>query len=94
MSFDGVFTHAMVNELRETLLSSRISKIHQPYENEIVLVIRSRGKNHRLLLSAHPSYARVQITQIDYQNPDNPPNFVMMLRKYFDGAILEEIEQI
>ncbi|WP_275400005.1 fibronectin-binding protein EfbA [Enterococcus faecium] len=94
MSFDGVFTHAMVNELRETLLSGRISKIHQPYENEIVLVIRSRGKNHRLLLSAHPSYARVQITQIDYQNPDNPPNFVMMLRKYLDGAILENIEQI
>ena len=93
MSFDGVFTHAMVNELRETLLSGRISKIHQPYENEIVLVIRSRGKNHRLLLSAHPSYARVQITQIDYQNPDNPPNFVM-LRKYLDGAILENIEQI
>ncbi|MBC9709013.1 MAG: NFACT family protein, partial [Enterococcus sp.] len=60
----------------------------------IVLVIRSRGKNHRLLLSAHPSYARVQITQIDYQNPDNPPNFVMMLRKYLDGAILENIEQI
>lgn len=94
MSFDGVFTHAMVNELSETLLSGRISKIHQPYENEIVLVIRSRGKNHRLLLSAHPSYARVQITQIDYQNPDNPPNFVMMLRKYLDGAILENIEQI
>lgn len=94
MSFDGVFTHAMVNELRETLLSGRISKIHQPYENEIVLVIRSRGKNHRLLLSAQPSYARVQITQIDYQNPDNPPNFVMMLRKYLDGAILESIEQI
>ncbi|HFJ7909687.1 TPA: fibronectin-binding protein EfbA [Enterococcus faecium] len=94
MSFDGVFTHAMVNEFRETLLSGRISKIHQPYENEIVLVIRSRGKNHRLLLSAHPSYARVQITQIDYQNPDNPPNFVMMLRKYLDGAILENIEQI
>ncbi|SJX71295.1 Fibronectin/fibrinogen-binding protein [Enterococcus faecium] len=94
MSFDGVFAHAMVNELRETLLSGRISKIHQPYENEIVLVIRSRGKNHRLLLSAHPSYARVQITQIDYQNPDNPPNFVMMLRKYLDGAILESIEQI
>ena len=94
MSFDGVFTHAMVNELRETLLSGRISKIHQPYENEIVLVIRSRVKNHRLLLSAHPSYARVQITQIDYQNPDNPPNFVMVLRKYLDGAILESIEQI
>lgn len=94
MSFDGVFTHAMINELRETLLSGRISKIHQPYENEVVLVIRSRGKNQRLLLSAHPSYARIQITQIDYQNPDTPPNFVLMLRKHLDGAILESIEQI
>ena len=94
MSFDGVFTHAMINELRETLLSGRISKIHQPYENEVVLVIRSRGKNQRLLLSAHPSYARIQITQIDYQNPDTPPNFVMMLRKHLDGAVLESIEQI
>lgn len=94
MSFDGVFTHAMINELRDTLLSGRISKIHQPYENEVVLVIRSRGKNQRLLLSAHPSYARIQITQIDYQNPDTPPNFVMMLRKHLDGAILESIEQI
>ncbi|EMF0084779.1 fibronectin-binding protein EfbA [Enterococcus hirae] len=94
MSFDGVFIHAMINELRETLLSGRISKIHQPYENEVVLVIRSRGKNQRLLLSAHSSYARIQITQIDYQNPDTPPNFVMMLRKHLDGAILESIEQI
>ncbi|WP_430596525.1 fibronectin-binding protein EfbA [Enterococcus sp. DIV0175] len=94
MSFDGVFTHAMVSELRDTLLSGRISKIHQPYENEIILVIRSRGANHRLLLSAHPSYARIQITQIDYQNPDTPPNFVMMLRKHLDGALLEKIEQV
>lgn len=94
MSFDGVFTHAMVNELRGVLLSGRISKIHQPYENEVVLVIRSQGKNHRLLLSAHPSYARIQLTEIAYQNPDTPPNFVMMLRKHLEGAILEDIQQI
>lgn len=93
MSFDGVFTHLMIQELQEKLLSGRISKIHQPYESEIVLVIRSHGQNHRLLLSAHPSYARVQITEIAYANPDNPPNFVMMLRKYLDGALLESIHQ-
>lgn len=94
MSFDGVFTHAMTAELAAALVSGRISKIHQPYENEIVLVIRSKGKNQRLLLSAHPSYARVQLTEIAYANPDTPPNFVMMLRKYLDGAILESIQQI
>ncbi|MHC5229149.1 fibronectin-binding protein EfbA [Enterococcus sp. LJL99] len=94
MSFDGVFTHNMVNELSEQLLHGRISKIHQPYDNEIVLVIRSKGKNNKLLLSAHPSYARVQLTEIAYGNPDTPPNFVMMLRKFLDGAILEQIEQL
>lgn len=84
MSFDGVFTHGIVSELSEALVTGRISKIHQPYENEIVLVIRTKGKNHKLLLSAHPSYARVQLTEIAYANPDTPPNFVMMLRKFLE----------
>ena len=94
MSFDGVFTHLITNELTDLLVGGRISKIHQPYQNEIILVIRSQGKNHKLLLSAHPSYARVQLTDIAYQNPETPPNFVMMLRKYLDGAILTGISQI
>ncbi|MEG0628787.1 MAG: NFACT family protein, partial [Enterococcus sp.] len=48
MSFDGVFTHAMVRELNDQLSTGRISKIHQPYEHEIVLVIRAQGKNQKL----------------------------------------------
>lgn len=94
MSFDGVFTHRMVAELTETLVTGRLSKIHQPYDNEIILVIRAKGKNYKLLLSAHPSYARVQLTEIAFANPDTPPNFVMMLRKFLEGAILEQIQQI
>lgn len=94
MSFDGVFTHSMVNELKDTIGSGRISKIHQPYENEVILVIRQHGKNQKLLLSAHPSYARIQLTQMDYKNPEQPPTFCTSLRKYLDGAILENIEQI
>lgn len=94
MSFDGVFTHAMVRELKDQLVTGRISKIHQPYENEVVLVIRAQGKNRRLLLSAHPSYARIQLTEIAYTNPENPPNFVMMLRKHLEGTILEDIHQV
>ena len=94
MSFDGIFTHLMIQELNQQLKGGRISKVHQPYSNELVLVIRSQGKNHKLLLSAHPSYARIQLTNMSYQNPDTPPNFVMILRKHLDGAILEEIKQV
>lgn len=94
MSFDGVFTHAIVGELNEQLVNGRVSKIHQPYQNEIILVMRANGKNHKLLLSAHPSYARIQLTQIPYENPASPPQFCMMMRKHLEGAILEGIEQM
>lgn len=94
MSFDGVFTHAMVEELNQKLNKGRISKIHQPYDYEIIVTIRANGKNHKLLLSAHPNYARIQLTTISYINPENPPNFVMVLRKFLEGAILEMIHQV
>ena len=68
MSFDGIFTHLMVQELQNELVNGRVNKIHQPYENEVIFVIRSQGKNHKLLLSAHPSYARIQCTQATYTN--------------------------
>ncbi|MDT2831990.1 NFACT RNA binding domain-containing protein [Vagococcus carniphilus] len=94
MSFDGIFTQLMTKELNETISGGRISKIHQPYENEIMLIIRNKGKNHTLLLSAHPSYSRVQITEINYTNPQTPPNFCMVMRKFLEGSILQKIEQV
>ncbi|WP_307257064.1 Rqc2 family fibronectin-binding protein [Oikeobacillus pervagus] len=94
MSFDGLFTKAMVFELKNLLQGGRINKIHHPFKNEIVLNIRSQGKNHKLLLSAHPSYARIQITNEAYENPKEPSMFCMMMRKHLEGAIMEDIQQI
>ncbi|GLB61263.1 Rqc2 family fibronectin-binding protein [Cytobacillus sp. NCCP-133] len=94
MSFDGLFTRAMTKELMDTLKGGRINKIQQPYKNEMILVVRANGKNHKLLLSAHPSYARVQITNEAHDNPSEPPMFCMLLRKHLEGYILEDIHQI
>ncbi len=94
MSFDGLFTHAMVRELNETLAGGRIMKIHQPYPNEIFLVIRNNRTNYPVLLSAHPSFARAQISRIKYANPQTAPNFAMMLRKHLEGAQLLRVEQV
>ncbi|API89538.1 hypothetical protein BKP56_09845 [Marinilactibacillus sp. 15R] len=93
MSFDGLFTHAMVTELKETLIGGRVAKIQQPYDNEVIFKIRANRKNIQLLLSAHPQYARMQITDIPFENPTSPPQFCMVMRKYLDGAILEDIKQ-
>lgn len=93
MSFDGSFTHAMVHELSQALTTGRVSKINQPYANEIVLTVRANSHNYPILLSANPTYARIQVTQIPYVNPPVPTNFTMILRKYLQGAILKEISQ-
>ena len=93
MSFDGLFTYCMTHELNEMLAGGRISKIHQPFEQELVMTIRARGKNHKLLLSAHPTYARVQLTENTYENPEQAPIFCMVLRKHLEGAVIETIEQ-
>ncbi|KRM93853.1 fibronectin-binding A domain-containing protein [Lentilactobacillus senioris DSM 24302 = JCM 17472] len=93
MSFDGSFLHAVRNELDQQLTTGRISKINQPYPNELILTIRAHGKSQQLLLSANPTYARVQITQIHAVNPDVPSNFTMLIRKYLNGAILKQITQ-
>ncbi|WP_338753935.1 NFACT family protein [Bacillus sp. FJAT-52991] len=94
MSFDGLFTRAITKELLEQLQGGRVNKIHQPYKNETVLVIRAKGRNHKLLLSAHPSYARVQLTNEAYENPQEPPLFCMMMRKHLEGAVLGDIQQV
>ncbi|MBZ4247094.1 NFACT family protein, partial [Streptococcus pneumoniae] len=49
MSFDGFFLHHIVEELRSELVNGRIQKINQPFEQELVLQIRSNRQSHRLL---------------------------------------------
>ena len=94
MSFDGFFLHHMTEELRQQLLYGRIQKINQPFEQELVLQIRSNRQNHKLLLSAHPVFGRIQLTNTSFENPAVPNTFIMVMRKYLQGATIESIEQI
>ncbi|MGP0492282.1 Rqc2 family fibronectin-binding protein PavA [Streptococcus pneumoniae] len=94
MSFDGFFLHHIVEELRNELVNGRIQKINQPFEQELVLQIRSNRQSNRLLLSAHPVFGRIQLTQTTFENPAQPSTFIMVLRKYLQGALIESIEQV
>ena len=94
MSFDGLFTHAMVHELSQLLTGGRIARINQPYPAEMVMVVRANRKNHPLLISANPTYPRLQITAVPYKNPAVPSNFTMTLRKYLEGALIDSISQV
>ncbi|WP_314480236.1 Rqc2 family fibronectin-binding protein FbpA [Streptococcus cristatus] len=94
MSFDGFFLHHMTEELRRELLGGRIQKINQPFEQELVLQVRSNRQSHKLLLSAHSVFGRVQLTETTFENPAIPTTFIMVMRKYLQGAVIEAIQQV
>ncbi|MDN6899805.1 fibronectin/fibrinogen-binding protein [Oenococcus sicerae] len=94
MAFDGLFLHAMTKELNKELAGGRITKIAFPFPYEIIMTVRSFGKNRRLLLSAHPVMARAQITKVDFENPLTAPNFVMVLRRYLQGGKILGFQQV
>ncbi|MBB5172139.1 Rqc2 family fibronectin-binding protein [Texcoconibacillus texcoconensis] len=93
MSFDGIVTRAVTEEVNRSLVSGRVGKIHQPFKTELTMTVRAHGQNHTLLLSAHSSFSRFHLTEARYENPPEPPMFCMLLRKHLEGSILESIEQ-
>lgn len=94
MSFDGIVTRAMVHELNQKIIGGRISKIYQPHTHDLNLVIRAKGENHILLISAHPSFPRIQLTSNKENNPKTPPSFCMFMRKHCEGGTIQSITQV
>ncbi|WP_373229910.1 NFACT family protein [Cohnella sp.] len=93
MSLDGIVTRALVHEL-QACIRARIHKIYQPTDNELIMHIRGQGVNGKLLLSAHPSMPRIHWTEQTWANPQEPPMFCMLLRKYCEGGVIETIRQV
>ncbi len=94
MPFDGIVLKAVVEELKQELVGGRIDKIYEPTDTELVLTIRNNRKNHSLVISIHPSYFRIHLTDTAFHNPSEPPLFCMVLRKHLIGARIENLEQL
>lgn len=93
MALDGCVLHALADELNATLAGGKIDKIYQPGRGELVLGVRTREKNYKLLLSANPSLPRAHLTEITFENPARPPMFCMLLRKHLISGKIASVEQ-
>lgn len=94
MAYDGIMMHRIKDVLHETIQGGRINKIYQISKYELLFQIRSQRKNYQLLISAHPMYARVQLTSLDYPTPESPNPLTMLFRKILEGGYIKDIEQI
>ncbi len=93
MAFDGIVTRSVVTELKDKILGGRIDKIYQLDNNELNINIYNKGENFKLLISANSDSPRIHFTNENKVNPQNPPMFCMLLRKYLSAGIILNIEQ-
>lgn len=92
MSFDGIFTKAVVDEIYPLLLNGKINKINQPDKNEINLQIYNK-ENYKLLLSCANNLSRIHLSEKSKKNPITVYNFCMLLRKHLVGGTIKNIYQ-
>lgn len=93
MALDGLLLHRL-NETVKELLPAKINKIQQISDTEILIHARSHRMGFKWMISAHSQYNRMNITTKNYTAPEFPNNFIMVLRKYLDGGIIKESEQV
>ncbi len=93
MAFDAGFLAAVVSELQDTAIGAAVEKVYQPERDAIVLQMRTFSGGRRLLINGGSSNPRISFTEIPMENPQNPPQFCMLLRKRLSGARLAAVWQ-
>ena len=93
MALDGAFLRHIKAEIEEKIIGGRVDKIYQPNRDEIVIAIRMREGNYKLLLSARANSPRINFTVHALENPKQPPMLCMLLRKKLQSAKLVSVKQ-
>lgn len=94
MPMDGVMLGFVARELAHKLKDGRIDRIVQPEKDEIHLLIRAQGENHRLLLCASPNGARVHLTTHAKTGPMEPPMLCMLMRKHLGNGRIIDVRRV
>ena len=68
MALDALTLSLLAKGLDTELQGTRVEKIHQPSKDEIVLHLRKRDGNLKLLVSARSGSARVCLTKENFEN--------------------------
>ena len=93
MPLDAVTVSALTRELRERIEGGRIDKVQQPERDMLLISLRAKGDNLRLVIAAGTGNARVHLTSGGFENPAEPPMFCMLMRKHLVGARILSVEQ-
>ena len=85
------FIHGVVEELKGEIVGAFISKVYQLNRTDLLFRLRRGGDEKQLLISTHPDFFRLHLTEKKYANPMVPPRFCTYLRKHMGGARISAV---
>lgn len=89
---DGILLHKTRKELQQKLKGAFITKIYQPSSQVFHFEFRQQ-QTINLYLFLMPSTQGLFISSYRLTNPPTPPPLIMLLRKYLQGKVLQDISQ-
>jgi predicted ribosome quality control (RQC) complex YloA/Tae2 family protein len=89
---DSLFLEAVVGELQDCLAGASVSRIHQPFPEELVFKLWTGLDTLRLLVAVTPGRSRVHLTAHPAPNPPAPARFCQLLRARLSRLL--NIEQV
>ncbi|MBM4330604.1 MAG: fibronectin-binding domain-containing protein [Deltaproteobacteria bacterium] len=85
--------HGIVEEMKKEIIGGFITKIYQMNRTDLLFRLRRQGEEKQLVISTHPDFQRLHLTEKKYINPMIPPRFCTYLRKHITGARIADISQ-
>ena len=95
MAYDGFLAGVIARQLAQDLQGAKIERVQQPEADMILLQLYAplTGQRRKLLICTAPQGARVHYTKLSFENPQEAPNFCMLLRKHLQGGRILTVTQ-
>lgn len=90
---DLFIIRGIVRELQGSIAGAFITKIYQMNRTDLLLRLRGHGEEKQLLISTHPDFHRLHLSEKKYANPLVPPRFCAYLRKHVQGGRIAGVSQ-
>ncbi len=94
MSFDACMMRAVIDEYSREFPEAKIERVLQPQSDEINLIVHSGRRSGRLVFNVGPNAPRLQLSDVQKENPKQAPMFCMLLRKLLIGGKITSVTQL
>ncbi len=93
MSLSRAEIALLVEEIAPAVHRAAIQRVLEVDEHTFVLRLRRPGENLMLLVSTRDGLGRICFVTQKERQPEQPSHFTMLLRKWLDGSIIENMKQ-